>query len=343
MIALAVITVLVTAGLALNQKIRSNVEAAAITRDRITLIAMADSGIHAAMALLINDRNQSQTDSLQEDWADPEKISEILDEIPFEAGNLKLIISDEMSRIQINALVQFPQGRHFNEAQRAMWERFANRLISFYPDMEETDPLIIINAVEDWLDSGDDDAITGLSGAESSYYQDLDPPYPCNNGPFDHLADVSLVKGIIPEIYYGVGGIMGLANFITIYGLKPFADNKFTYDGRININTAELPVLAALLPSEDEDFAQALYDYRQETSDGNYLHDLTSPSWYKNVPGFSSIEINPELITTSSDIFRITATAKIHKIQAIITAVIKREKLKNSGKWHCKVLNWQVQ
>ena len=343
MITLAVITVLITAGLALNQKTRSNVEAAAITRDRITLIAMAESGVHAAMALLINDRNQSQTDSLQEDWADPEKVDGIIDEIPFEDGNLKLSIIDEMSRIQINALVQFPEARHFNDIQRAMWERFANRLISFYPDLEETDPLIIINAVKDWLDSGDDDAITGLSGAESSYYQDLDPSYPCNNGPFDHLADVSLVKGIIPEIFYGVGGIMGLANFITIYGERPLGNNKFSYEGRININTAELPVLAALLPSEDEDFAQALYDYRQETSDGNYLHDLTSPAWYKNVPGFSSIEINPALITTSSDIFRITATATLHKIQIIITAVIQREKLRNSGKWHCKVLNWQVQ
>ncbi len=50
---------------------------------------------------------------------------------------------------------------------------------------------MIINSLKDWLDSGDDDAITGLSGAESDYYEGLEPPYSCKNGPMDNLGEVA--------------------------------------------------------------------------------------------------------------------------------------------------------
>ena len=45
--------------------------------------------------------------------------------------------------------------------------------------------------------------------------------------------------------------------------------------------------------------------------DDQYVHDLSNPDWYKEVPGLSDVEIAPELITTSSDIYRITATAQL--------------------------------
>jgi len=67
---------------------------------------------------------------------------------------------------------------------------------------EDATPTAIINSLKDWLDSGDDDAITGLSGAESSYYQSLDIPYPCKNGPVLHVGELALIKGIIPELLY---------------------------------------------------------------------------------------------------------------------------------------------
>ena len=66
---------------------------------------MASSGVHAAMALLVKDKGESNFDSLQEDWANPEKIDEILQEIPFDNGKLAVVITDELSKIQVNALV----------------------------------------------------------------------------------------------------------------------------------------------------------------------------------------------------------------------------------------------
>jgi general secretion pathway protein K len=59
---------------------------------------MASSGIHAAMAMLVKDKMESNVDSLQEDWANSEKINEILQSFPFEDGKITVKISDELGR-----------------------------------------------------------------------------------------------------------------------------------------------------------------------------------------------------------------------------------------------------
>jgi len=341
LITLTVITVLVVAALELNRRARSAVFSTAATRDRITLSQTAASGIHIAMAILAKDKKEPDTDSLQEDWADPEKISEILQDIPFEEGSVALTISDELGRIQANALVKFPEGREADILQIDLWDRFL-RLILFANELDEVEPVTIVNSVKDWLDSGDDDAITGLTGAESDYYQDIDPPYSCRNGPFTHIDELLLVRGVTPELFYGVEEKPGISRYMTVYGVSGANKENFSYEGKININTAELPVLTSLLPPEDEDLAQLISEYRSETSDGEYIHDLSSLTWYKDVPGCSGIEIDPKLITTSSDLFRIESSATLHEMRIGITAVVHREKEKKTGKWKCRVLSWET-
>ena len=347
LVSLTVITLLMTAGLHLNRQVRRTLETAATQRDQLVMNEMALSGVHAAMAVLIKDRQDSEADSLQEDWASEEAMAAVLETLPFESGSLKVAISDERAKIQVNALVSFPEGRQFNADQHALWERFAKRILDAYSLMEEvemaeTDTATIINSVKDWLDSGDDDAITGLSGAESSYYEDLDPPYGCKNGPFSHLDEVSLVKGVTPELFFGFGELMGLSNYLTVYGAIETEDNRFTYDGKINLNTAELPVVAALLEEDVADWAQALIDYREEQTDGTYAHDLSKRGWHKDVPGFSGINIKENMITVESHFFRISATASIGDVKMTRSAVVHRRKNAKTGRWYCKILNWQT-
>ena len=343
LVKLSIVTVLIVASLEMNKKMRSAVFSAATTRDRLTLLNMASSGINFAKAMLIKDKKDSRFDSLQEDWANSEKVSEILDDIPFEDGSITLTIHDELGKIQLNSLVQFPEGHSFNESQRVMWERFLSLLIYKNEAFEDMEPMMIINSLKDWLDSGDDDAITGLTGAESDYYQGLDPPYPCKNGPFTDIGEIRLVRGVTPEIFQGAGGDQGLSNFITVFGMAKSSNNSFTYEGKININTADLPTLVAMLPSGHEDLAQAIYEYRMETSESVYIHDLSSPTWYKNVPGIGDTKIDPNLITTSSDFFRIESTAKLKEMKVTITAVVKRENNAKTGKWECNVLRWEIE
>ena len=341
LITISVTTILVAAVLEFNRKARFAVVSAAATRDRMTLSYMAASGVHAAMALLVKDKLESNTDTLQEDWANPEKIDELLQEIPFENGKLAVTITDELSKIQVNALVSFPESRQFNEPQIMLWDRFL-RYIGNEDDLkDDSDPTAIVNSVKDWLDSGDDEATTGLSGAETSYYEDLQPPYASRNGPMLDLNELLLVKGITPGLFNGTEQTPGMASCMTVYGMTSGAGTSFTWPGRINILTADIPVIAALLGLENKDLAQTLSEMRQEAAKDN--HDFSNPQWYKEIPGFADIGLNSNLITTSSDVFRIKSEAAINETKTSVTAVVQRVQSPESQKWTCKVLDWRTE
>ncbi|MFY9941709.1 MAG: type II secretion system minor pseudopilin GspK [Desulfobacterales bacterium] len=349
LVTLAIITVLVTAGLELNRRMRATVHAAAAARDRFAAEQVAVSGIHAAMALLIKDKLETRADSIQEDWASPEKLQEALLEIPFEEGRVALEITDERARIQLNALVTHPGGQQFNPEQEMLLDRFLRPIIGEFEVLESKDPVFeelnltatIINSLKDWIDSGDDDATTGLSGAESDYYESLDPPYRARNAPLADLAELLRIKGVSPDLFYGREGLPGIAGFLTVHGSPATAQSRIGYDGKININTAELPVLRALLPAEYAELAQAIVDYRLQADNEMFLHDLSLADWYQSVPGLAGIALAPQLITVASDHFRIRSTGALREVEAAVTAVVRREKNPTTGRWHCKVLSWR--
>lgn len=343
LVALGVIAVLLTAGLELNRRIRGSVGNAIRAREQLVLSEMAASGAQAAMVMLINDRKENNTDTVQEDWANPEKVAEMLELIPFDEGQVGVGITDERGKIQVNALVQFPEGQQFSVSQRLLWERLLDQVFSVFEEAPDSDPNMIINSLKDWLDNGDDEAITGLSGAESDYYEQLDPPYSCKNGPFDHLGEVALVQGITPELFYGAGGAAGISSLLTVHGLSASGDNQFTYDGKINISTADALVLSALLPAENSDLAEALVDYRVAKADETYINPINSTGWYKNVPGAAGLDIESDLITASSDLFRIVSTAKRGEHTCTLTMVVQREKEPETGRWICNTLIWQAE
>jgi len=345
-ITLSVVTIVVATSLELNRKVRFAILAAETMRDRSILSHMAASGIHGAMAILVEDRMVSIIDSAQENWANPEKIQEVFLDMPFEDGTLDVTITDEMGKIQLNSLVLWdgPNKFQFNGSQHQLWNRFLNLILSSGEEsLQEIEASMIINSIKDWLDSGDDDAITGLNGAESDYYENLDPPYSCKNGRFSSINELLLVRGVVPELFILLGGSQGISSFLTVYGLQKIDSNTFAFEGKININTADLPVLMAILPEADAALAPVLYQYRIEKSESVYLHDLSNPAWYKNAPGCRDIRIDPDLITTSSDIFRIDAKARLNEAELTTTAIVFREILPETGKWTCKVLHWQAE
>ena len=334
LVTIAVITLLITIALELNRKSRSMIASTAAIRDQYTLSHMTSSGINAAIALLIKDKLESEIDSIQEDWANPDKIAFLLEDIPFEDGEIKLKISDELGKIQVNALVAYPDRNDFNEFQENLWDSFLQLIIFERELPEKIDPSCIINSVKDWLDP--DDEITGLNGAESEYYQDSVTPYSCSNAPLSDLNQLAMIKGVAPDIFYNYNELPGISEYMTVYGMT---DSGSTYAGKININTAEAQVIAALLPDDNRHLSSAICEYRQEMSDLKFLYDLSSNTWYKNVSGCSDITIDPELITTASDFFRIVCVAKLREIEMITTAIVQRVKDNESGKWKCKILS----
>ena len=346
LVTLTVMTLMISVALLLNRRMRTDAITGRLVGERMALYHMADAVIHTGMAILIVDKTESRIDSIQENWADPEFVKSALDALDFKNSKLGLSINDELGRIQVNALVKYPKGRRFNSAQHRLWIRFLRALSSGIEQFENLEPPAIINPIKDWLDRGDDDAITGLSGAESAYYQGLDPSYSCRNGPFKHLYELLLVKGITPELFYGASKAVGFAHYLTVYGMMATKKNEkglgWTFEGKININTAELPVVAALLPAEFFDLATAIVEYRDATGGGEFLHDISSPTWYKRVPGMQDVTIDAALLTTRSDFFRLEARAERGKLATWLTAVVQRVKDRKTGQWRCRVISqWQ--
>ena len=111
-----------------------------------------------------------------------------------------------------------------------------------------------VASILDWIDEDD---IPNPDGAENEYYASLFPSYACRNGPLERLEELTFIKGITPEIYFGTRqakpledlsnmsqeqdhmveeeGTVGLSELLTVYG-----------DGKINLNTALPDVLKAL-------------------------------------------------------------------------------------------------
>ena len=84
LITLSVITLLVVTTLELHRKVRSAVLASDTAKGRFRLTQTAASGVHVGMAALVMDKEDSDIDSIQEDWASKEKMDALLMDFPFE-------------------------------------------------------------------------------------------------------------------------------------------------------------------------------------------------------------------------------------------------------------------
>ncbi|NLV69164.1 MAG: general secretion pathway protein GspK [Spirochaetes bacterium] len=156
------------------------------------------SGLEIAKAIIEIDRlgmstgflpnlnNNRNIDSYMDIWA--------LDfpEFPILDGTVKISIEDENSKININALISefAPSTKYYGILQR------------FFVNMGL--PMDIADAIIDWVDP--DDSRFPYGAESSGYYQTLSPPYKAKNAPADSIDELLLVKGITPEIYYGLGG-----------------------------------------------------------------------------------------------------------------------------------------
>jgi general secretion pathway protein K len=194
---------------------------------------------------------------------------------------------------------------------------------------------VISDSILDWIDPDDNPR---LAGAESDYYQSLNPPYYAKNAPIDDLSELLLVKGISdhPEIYWGGSATnhapaafqqkLGLVNSPFQAADYPFGlKDLFTpiSIGRININTADENVLQ-MLPGVDETTAQNIIKMRAgpDGVDGT-ADDIPSTS-----PGQIAAAGAPpgdaNLCTVRSTTFEVHVTARIGDDQREYTAILYR-------------------
>lgn len=337
---LAVISLLLVTALGLARKTGVSALASANASDRIVAHEQAISGIHLAMALLAEDASGTDIDSIQEDWASPEKLAAAVKAAGLDNSRLVLEIQDELGKLQINALIKKHPGRELNPDWLKVWENFFDPLTD--------DPVALTNCIQDWLDIRDDGAVTGISGAESDYYLSLEPPYTCANGPFTHISELFLVKGISPELFEGEtdnedAEEINPRDTITVHGLEEGKADARTYvfTAKVNINTAPLKVIEALLPREKADLANDMVAYRDELSqDGDAYINTLEKGWADQVIGFSKEEKEAfdRKVRYDSNLFRVTSQTTVNTVRQSVCALILRTKNNLSGTWSCSIL-----
>jgi general secretion pathway protein K len=298
-----IVSILVVVTLRFNRTMWTGLYASANLRDGIRLGCMTRSGVNCALAVLSEDAASSSSDSLLEPWALSKELS-LSSARLFEQGRFQVEITDLCGRVAINCLINADGG--YNETQKAFLARFLGLdRFGLEPDAVED----LMDAIKDWIDPDDE---TTRFGAESGYYQSLEDPYACPNGPVDSLGQLRLVKGMTDALFFGGPDTQGgIGDYLSVWG-----------DGKININTADPVVLLALSDDMDMEMVQEMMDYRLDEA-----NDLTDPDWYRNIPGMGHVIIDPDLIKTSSDYFEVCAEGMIEgeEIRRRITAVVRRK------------------
>ena len=201
--------------------------------------------------LLIQDsENGGNIDHLQENWAKP------MPAFPVEDGFVSGRLLDESGKFNLNNLLKADGS--VDDSARRWFEKLLQRVGL---------PAELSQAVIDWQDA--DDETTGAMGAESNYYQGLDPSYLASNTRFHQVEELKLVRGFEGKNYDLI------APYVTAL---PEAT-------KINMNTAAPLLLASIDPKLDvKTLEQELKAKQAELTYFNSVEDL----WKLNA--FSGIE-----------------------------------------------------
>ena len=158
----------------------------------------------------------------------------------------------------------------------------------------------IIGSIIDWVDKDSD---LHIQGAETEYYQTLNPPYEAKNGAIDDLSELLLIKGMTPELYWGNSSTNhppgAFQQQLNRFGVPVDAPSYpvgfvdiFTpiSTGKININTASATTLQVL--GLDTLIADGIVSAREGEDDGTGqtgpFRNLSPQYLWSRVPGSDS-------------------------------------------------------
>lgn len=214
-----------------------------------------------------------------------------------------------------------------------------NRALTTIIGVDPGDAATIEDSILDWMDA--DDA-SHLAGTESDFYLGLPQAYFAKNGPIDDLAELLLVRGVTPEVYWGPRAAAHRTQWQSVHAAS---DPRVAFPafpvglvdlfcalsaGRININTAS-PFVLQLLPGVDENVAQNIVRARAGPDGVERTEDDTpfatvgalNPA---NVPGIipELASRYPMLCDVRSSTFEVQVTAELGRTRRTYTAVVRR-------------------
>ncbi|MDX1654483.1 MAG: type II secretion system minor pseudopilin GspK [Candidatus Competibacteraceae bacterium] len=293
------------------------------TLQRSTVLLHQQQALHYARGgeswaarILIRDREDGQRDHLEEDWA------QLPPALPIEGGYLQGSLEDLQGRYNLNNLLlaqagdpdpeapptddQSPQEGQPTEDQPPPQEQQEERdpqkeqieILTRLLEQLELDPAIA-QALADWLDPDQEPRFP--DGAEDGEYLGRDPPYPAANRLLTSVSELRLIKGVDAESFDK------LSPYVTALPV-------FT---AVNVNTAQAPVLSALVEGLDLMRSEALVEARP-------------PDGYESTRDFlDAIQVADSPLTRDnlvlgSDYFLLRVEAVVGEGRANLTSILAR-------------------
>jgi len=203
MIVLVVVMIVSLGAYTFSELMFTHNETATLSSQNIQAKWLVDAGIDVARVHLLQTHDQRM--SAGGEYDNPtvfQAVNVITDPNPNMTGNFTLIapnldsdgytsgfrfgLEDESSRLNLNALVL--ADTYASDGGREMLMALPGMTVD------------IADAIMDWIDEDDE---TREYGAEFDYYQSLGSPYEPNNGPFNTVEELLLVRGVMPELLFG--------------------------------------------------------------------------------------------------------------------------------------------
>ena len=327
MIAIAVFSTL-AAALVFSMKVETKLARSA--DDEQQLLWLGRSGVELARWVLAQHPPSEPFDALNQVWAGG----------PGGPGESNSVLSSV-------DLGKYPVGDGTVAVKIVDLERRANINTAPAPELQQAltvmgvgaDSLsVVVDSIQDWRGPVGPPRI---AGAQSDYYQGLNPPYNAKNAPFDNLAELLLVKGVTPEMYWGTGAsehAPGTFQHPKLgFGNDPGQAPEYLFglvdvftpisSGKININTAGTYVLQ-MIPGLDPQTSENIVRQRSGPDGADGTDDDTP---FRGVGQLATAGLNPRALqeatpycTVSSSAFEVKITAKIGDSTRDFTAILFR-------------------
>ena len=187
---------------------------------------------------------------------------------------------------------------------------------------------VVADSVQDWVDPND---ATRPAGAESDFYQGMNPPYYAHDAPVSHIEELRLIKGITPEMFSGgspPGSAPGPQHHLG-FGHAPGQTPSYPFglrdvftpfsSGKINLLTADDTVLS-VLPGMDTSVLQMIQTSRSSEPPARSLGQLLA-----GVPPQVAAQIQ-RYVDIRGDTYEVHATATIGELSHEYTAILFRNR-----------------
>lgn len=325
-------------------------EASRLITRRLQSKYLADSGVDYARRFLARDEDSIRESGGRWDNADQFQGVIVATDVndPANVGAFTIICSnlDDQANPEGFRYGMIDESSKLNLNVLPFWDEqvdVRSEVLLALPGMTED----VADAILDWLDEDDE---SRDFGAESSYYRSQSPPYEAKNGPLDSLDELLLIRGVTPELLFGLdtnrNGVLddlegaadnvssvdadmtlGWANYVTLYS----NESNLNTDQlpRININDDDLEQLHDDLRSRfDDNWANFIIHWRSNTTEPDPTAGLPFQAPNQVPVDFDNV-ISERKFTSVLDLVDATVPGEVDGNQVLMSSPLPIPTLQN--------------